>query len=53
MKSSVVATFLDSLVLDLRTGDVKSLGLLVILQLLGVLHLLPFRLVQVALPEQR
>lgn len=46
---SSVVTFLDPLVLYLGTGDLIGLSLLIFLQFLGILHLLPFGLVQVTL----
>lgn len=44
-----IVTFLDPLVLNLCAGDLIGLSLLIFLQFLGVLHLFPFRLIQVAL----
>lgn len=49
VKLRSVVTFPNPLVLYLSTGDLIGLSLLILLQLLGVLHFLPLRLVQVAL----
>ena len=44
-----VFTFLDLLVLDLSTSDLVRLRLLILLQVTGVLGLLPLCLVEIAL----
>lgn len=52
-KESSAVTFLDPLVLYLCSGDLIGLRLLIFLQFLRILHLLPFCLVQVALPVHK
>lgn len=48
---TIYVTFPHLLVLYLSTGDLIGLGLLIFLQLLGILHLLPLCLIKVALQK--
>lgn len=52
MQSECV-TFPHLLVLYLSAGDLIGFGLLIFLQLLGILHLLPLCLIKVALQKHK
>lgn len=48
-EDNLVATFLNPLVLYLSASDLICLRLMIFLQFLGILHLLPLRLVEITL----